>query len=177
MSLHNKHDDLNLQEELDKMAKETIGTVGKDAYTENLSTAEVLERFRDTLISMIKPFAEKVDVYMTAIKDMGGFTQLLKTAWNLEEENVAAVSFEDIVTWSKQYFDKESYSAACFLAPQKKGIFSRDTSMPKEYHLFFIDKQKNPLLDGSAPHKIFYAKMLDRDLQVQLSDKNMLLLQ
>ena len=122
MSLHNKHDDLNLQEELDKMAKETIGTVGKDAYTENLSTAEVLERFRDILISMIKPFAEKVDVYMTAIKDMGGFTQLLKTAWNLEEENVAAVSFEDIVTWSKQYFDKESYSAACFLAPQKKGM-------------------------------------------------------
>ena len=69
MNLHNKHDDLNLQEELDEMAKETIGTIGKDAYTENLSTAEVLERFRDTLISMIKPFAEKVDVYMTAIKN------------------------------------------------------------------------------------------------------------
>ena len=182
MSLKDILDDgFNLKEELERMAKESIGKVTKKADTSNFKAEEVAKNFKETLVGMLQPLQEKAGEYQAVIKEMGGIGALLKTAWNLEEETVNVVTFEALVTWSKRHFKKDKYSAACFLAPKQKGRLSSlfgksEPDSLNEYNLFFLDKNNQPLLDGSEPHKIFYAKTVDADIKAQLADKNMLLL-
>ena len=182
MSLKDMVDDgFNLKEELEKLAKESIGTATNKTHIDNLNIEEIAKNFQKTLLDMLKPFSDKVEEYQSVIKEMGGIGALLKTAWNVEEETVDVITFESLVVWSKKYFKKDKHSAACFLAPKPKSKWipsfgKSDTDSSNEYNLFFLDKNNQPLLDGSEPHKIFYAKTVDADLKAQLADKNMLLL-
>jgi|GEM_PF-1121757 len=182
MSLKDMVDDgFNLKEELEKMAKESIGKVTKKTDTGNFKAEEVAKNFKASLLDMLKPFSDKIEEYQAAIKEMGGIGELLKTAWNVEEETVDVITFESLVVWSKKYFKKDKHSAACFLAPKPKSKWvpsfgKSDADSSNEYNLFFLDKNNQPLLDGSELHKIFYAKTVDADLKAQLADKNMLLL-
>ena len=182
MSLKDMVDDgFNLKEELEKMAKESIGKVTKKTDTGNFKAEEVAKNFKASLLDMLKPFSDKIEEYQAAIKERGGIGELLKTAWNVEEETVDVITFESLVVWSKKYFKKDKHSAACFLAPKPKSKWvpsfgKSDADSSNEYNLFFLDKNNQPLLDGSEPHKIFYAKTVDADLKAQLADKNMLLL-
>jgi hypothetical protein len=174
-------DELDLKEQLEKMAKESIGRAMNKTRIDNLDIGEIAKNFQKTLLDMLKPFSDKVDEYQTVIKEMGGISALLKTSWNLEEETVDVVTFESLVVWSKKHFKKDKYSAACFLAPKPKSNdmsshYKDEVDSSNEYNLFFLDKNNQPLLDGSQPHKIFYAKTIDADLKAQLVDKNMLLL-
>jgi len=121
MSLKDMVDDgFNLKEELEKMAKESIGKVTKKTDTGNFKAEEVAKNFKASLLDMLKPFSDKIEEYQAAIKEMGGIGELLKTAWNVEEETVDVITFESLVVWSKKYFKKDKHSAACFLAPKPK---------------------------------------------------------
>ena len=181
MSLNDIVDDeLDLREELKKMAKDSIGSATNKTGIDNLNAEVVAKNFKVSLLDMIRAFSDKIDEYQTLIKEMGGISALLKMAWNVEEETVEVLTFEALVTWSKRYFNQDKYSAVCFLAPKQKSSqispLDKVSSGENEYNLFFLDKNDQPLLDGSEPHKIFYAKALDADLKAQLADKNMLLL-
>ena len=181
MSLKDIVDDgLDLREELKKMAKDSIGSATNKTGIDTLNAEAVAKNFKVTLLDMIRAFSDKIDEYQTLIKEMGGISALLKMAWNVEEETVEVLTFEALVTWSKRYFNQDKYSAVCFLSPKQKSSqmppLDKVSSGENEYNLFFLDKNNQPLLDGSEPHKIFYAKALDADLKAQLADKNMLLL-
>ncbi len=177
MSLEDMVDDgFNLKEELERMAKESIGRATNKTRIDNLNIEEIAKNFQKTLLDMLKTFSDKIEEYQAVIKETGGIVALLKTAWNLEEESVDVITFESLIAWSKRHFNQNRHSAVCFLVPKKTNHDSQRTDGIKEYNLFFLNKDNKPILDGSEAHKIFYAKTVDADLKAQLADKNMLLL-
>lgn len=177
MSLKDTVDDeLNLKEQLEKIAKESIGKATRKTGIEDLNVDEIAKNFQKTLLDMLKPFSDKIEEYQAVIKEMGGITALLTMAWNVEEETVDVITFESLIAWSKRHFNQNKHSAVCFLVPKKTDHDSQRTDRIKEYNLFFLNKNNKPILDGSEAHKIFYAKTVDADLKAQLADKNMLLL-
>ncbi len=171
MSLKDILDDgLDLKESIEKIAKETVKDIGKNANVKNIDAGKIANAFKAMLLKKLssigKDISSSIKDYNQIIQEMGGFTEILKTAWNLEEKDVDILTFEMIISWTKQNFNQREYSGACLIRNKSK----------TEYNLFFLDKNDNPLLDGSAKHIIFYSKKIDDDLKMQLSDKDMLLI-
>ncbi|MEL3908314.1 MAG: hypothetical protein P1P64_04795 [Treponemataceae bacterium] len=159
-------DDALFKETIEKMAKESISESNEKSGSSGVSTDDVLKSFEEKLAKILKDFSDKISEFKKRIKDLGGISTILKTAWNLEEEEVELLTFESVVKWAKINVRPEKHSAACLIKSEAKG----------EYHLFFLGKDDKPLLDGSEKHKIFIAKELDDALKSQFSNKSMLLL-
>ena len=114
----------------------------------------------------LKGFKEIASKISDVIAELGGQGAIFKTAWNVEEEETPILKFEDVVRWAKTNFNPVKHSAVCLTR----------LKTANEYHLVFLDKNQNPLLDGTEKHKIFYAKDLDDALKAQLQGKDMLVL-
>ena len=133
MSLKDTVDDeLNLKEQLEKIAKESIGKATRKTGIEDLNVDEIAKNFQKTLLDMLKTFSDKIEEYQAVIKETGGIVALLKTAWNLEEESVDVITFESLIAWSKRHFNQNRHSAVCFLVPKKTNHDSQRTDGIKE---------------------------------------------
>lgn len=161
---------MDIKEILKDMADEVIEDIGNNITSTNSDPATIEKKFKrilkkklDELPSMLRTKMEK---WEQELKEMGGFSNLLKMAWNFEEETIDVLTFDMVIMWTKKNFNSHVHSGGCLVADDNG----------KTYHLFFIDKKDKALLSGADRHKMFYAKKIDDDLQKQLANKKMLVI-
>lgn len=155
-------DKLNIDELVQEVIDELIGKT--DPH--EIEGKSILSKFSKALNAFLEKVGDKLGDYQNAIKEMGGTENFLKFLWNLEEENVDILTFEAVVSWAKKNIDSKKHCGACLLESKNKN----------EYHLFFLDKDNQPLLSGKDKHKIFYTTMIDEDLKLQFKNSSMLIL-
>ena len=154
-----------LKERIEKIAKESIGETARKKGN-STSFYDFIENFKKCIDSFFNTLKEGASKRLKIIEEMGGMAAIFRMAWNVEEEETPLLKFEDVIRFAKTNFNPAKHSAACFTKLKKEN----------EYHLVFLDKNQEPILDGSEKHKIFYAKALDDSLKAQLQGKDMLLL-
>ena len=96
----------------------------------------------------------------------GSWENLVKYAWNYEEKRSFNYSLEDAIKWFKANMPPDA-SGGCIY---KKSLKTREIVL----HHCFIDKDNNPKLDGSVPHRVVYTIQLSQDLEQQFQNKDML---
>lgn len=92
------------------------------------------------------------------------YEEMIKIAWNYEELNTQEFTQTDAIKWIKGHMDREKHSGAC--------LYKDSTSPFITMHLFFLDKENQPLLDASDKHLEVHCKMLDDGLEKQFGDKD-----
>ena len=95
----------------------------------------------------------------------GSWENLVKYAWNYEEKRCLKYSLEDAIKWFKANMPSDA-SGGC--------IYKKSSTKEIVLHHCFIDKNNEPRLDGTTPHRIVYTIQLSQDLEQQFQNKDML---
>ena len=136
--------------------------------------AELVEQFTNSLKVLAKTYGTKI------LEDWNKIVLnapvILAEAWGLEEKNIDTFSLEDCISWAKKNISLE-YSSAVILKQENDHDFSFGERKRRfDIHLYFMDGQNNPVLDGSKPHLLVHCDELDSALAEGFGKKNMLVL-
>ena len=160
-------DDTVLTDEMKQLKEKLQPEIAKIA-TKLLEVGSLtLEKLSKEFGRIVECAGEYTESVKQAVETNGGLSALTAYLWNLEEQNKDVLTLEDVIKWVKVHFDKTRHSAGC-LYVFKAGMFGE-----KEYHVCFLSKENEPLLDGSEAHLLVHAKSIDSALAEQLGNKSM----
>ena len=139
---------------------------------------EELARIKDVIRMFVRQYGAKFLAEWKELEpvfsDMGS---LLAEAWGLEEKDCDTLAFADCVAWAKKHLSPERHSGVVILRQKNSGEFSAGPQRRRfDIHAYFMDKQNNPILDGSEPHLLAHCDDVDAAMKESFGDKDMILL-
>lgn len=136
--------------------------------------AELVEQLTISFKEFAKKYGAKI--LEECNKILSNAPEILAEAWGLEEKNVDTFSLEDCISWAKNNISPE-YSSAVVLKQENSPEFSfGERKRRLDIHVYFMDRQNNPVLDGSKPHLLVHCDGLDSSLSEGFGKKDMLVL-
>ena len=139
---------------------------------------ELLKQVKDTIRVFLKKHGEKFLAYWKELESIvPNMPSLLAEAWGLEEKDCDTLAFDECVSWAKKHLSSERHSGVVILRQENSGEFSAGPQRRRfDIHAYFMDKQNEPILDGSEPHLLAHCDDVDASMKESFGDKDMILL-
>lgn len=139
---------------------------------------ELLKQVKDTIRVFLKKHGEKFLAEWKELKSIvSDMPSLLAEAWGLEEKDCDTLAFDECVSWAKKHLSPERHSGVVILRQKNSGEFSPGPQRRRfDIHAYFMDKQNEPILDGSEPHLLAHCDDVDAAMKESFGDKDMIVL-
>lgn len=95
--------------------------------------------------------------------------ETLKAAWNYKEENVAKISFKELIAWVQDNIKQDKHGGVVILKEKGK---QRALSLK----VMLLDKAEKPLSNLGDPYLVVETDAMDEDLINNFGDKDMVIL-
>ena len=140
--------------------------------SQNNNFDELLRQMRDALEDIAFSAKTGLNEIVKIVKDRffaispEEMMEMVKMAWSYEEQYCEVFTLSDAISWIKSHFDPQKHASAC--------AFKMSQGMSTTIHLLYLDKDSNPLLSGSDPHKMVHCHNIDTSLSNQFGDKDLI---
>ncbi|PPS22037.1 hypothetical protein [Brachyspira murdochii] len=160
--------------------KDDILRVARDYMKKiEISNKDTIDSILDKLKKLPEDGVAKITNYLKNLNQAvsnheEGVLGIIKEAWNLHEEKREVLSLEDCISMIKGNINPKEHSAAC--------IFLKSTGKNSkhyanyEIHVFYMDHNNNPMINGNSPHWIIYTNELSKDLSEEFGNGDMIVL-
>ncbi|MEI0604884.1 hypothetical protein R4K55_11765 [Brachyspira alvinipulli] len=144
-----------------------------------ISNKDTIDSILDKLKKLPEDGVAKITEYLGDLNQAvssheEGILGIIKEAWNLHEEKREVLSLEDCISMIKKHINPKLHSSACIFL---KNV-DRDSKHYATYevHVFYMDHDNNPMINGNNPHWIIYADRLSKDLSEEFGNGDMIVL-